>query len=395
MDKIFLKNNQNLKLEIKYYKKFSKNDHLFKQYLIKNIYSMKQNTFTILQDDILQILKLPHGETFDDFLNKFFMKKIYLKYDIYSEDHYSILGISPILGFSKLNNTFTITLNDTFFNIILENEEIWKKLQIRTLLSFSNTSIQNIFLLLKTNKILNLSLEELKNIFNIENSYERFFDLEKKIILPTINEIENTTSLKIKYQKIKKSSSINSKVTNIQFSIINTEASELLLKKIIKYSSNIPLIKKLFFKYFEIYDFNDISENIEYTIAHYKNDFDSHLIKSIKYNYAKNRFKNKIRELIKTYKLIININQNYENLEEFRNTLFEEIRKNKIIKLQLNLNLLRFSYINSPNTNNKIYTCFYKELNSNNFCYYEDEQWIILGEYNGSISSNIAILKKY
>lgn len=396
MDKIFLKNNHNLDLELSYYKKFSKNDHLFKQYLIKNILLLKQNTFTFSQEEILNLLKLAHGESFDEFLNKFFMKKIYLKYNIRSSDQYSFLGISPILSFSKIGTTYSITLSDTFFNIILEKEDLSKKLQLRTLLSFSNPSVQKIYILLKASKHLVINLDELKELFNIEDSYERFYDLEKKIILPTINEIKNITSFEIDYKKIKKNVAKNSKVTSIELSMINIEASEILLRKIIKYSNNIPLIKKLFYKYSSIYNFEDITLNIEYAIKHYKDDFDSYLIKSIKYNYAKNKFKNKIRDLVKKYKLIININQKYESLEEFRNSLFEEIKRNKIIKLQLNLNLLKFSYINSPNIiNNKIYTCFYQELNIDNFCYYEDEQWIILGEFNGNISSNIAILKKY
>ena len=119
------------------------------------------------------------------------MKKIYLKYDILSEENYSLLGIAPILCFSKLENTYTITLTDTFFNIILEKIHL-KKLNLKT--SFSSSPIQQLYLLLKANKNLVLSLQELKEIFGIENSYERFYDLEKKIILPTILEIENTTS---------------------------------------------------------------------------------------------------------------------------------------------------------------------------------------------------------
>lgn len=396
MEKNFGKNNLNLKFEVSYYKKFSKNDHLFKQFLMKTALLLQKNTFTIHQADIEEILTLAHGENFLDFLNKFFMKKIYLKYDILSEENYSLLGIAPILCFSKLENTYTITLTDTFFNIILEKDTHLKKLNLKTLLSFSSSPIQQLYLLLKANKNLVLSLQELKEIFGIENSYERFYDLEKKIILPTILEIENTTSLKIIYKKIKKSDSKNSKIEKIKLSIIDTRISEVLLKKITKHSNNLPLMKKLFYKYANIYPLEYLTKNIEYTLSHYKEEFDSNLIKAIKYNYVENRFKNRIKEYIKIYKLVSNINKKYNSIEEFRDELFNEIRENKIIKLQLGLNLLKFSYSNSPNIlNNKLYSAFYTEFNQNNYCFYEDDQWIICGEYNGNnISSKIVIFQK-
>lgn len=395
MEKNFGKNNLNLKFEVTYYKKFSKNDHLFKQFLMKNALLLQKKTFTIQQNEIENVLKLAHGENFLDFLNKFFMKKIYLKYDITSEENYSLLGIAPILAFSKLENTYTITLTETFFNITLEKDPYWKKLNLKTLLSFSNISIQNMYLLLIANKNLVLTLQEIKEIFEVENSYERFFDLEKKIILPTILEIENTTSLKIIYEKIKKSPSKNSKIEKIKLSIIDSRVYELLLKKITKHSNNLPLIKKLFYKYANIYPLEYLTNNIEYTLAHYKDEFDSNLIKAIKYNYIENRFKNRIKEYMKSYKLISNINKKFNSIEDFRYELFNEIKKNKITKLQLGLNLLKFSYNSSSNIlNNKLYSAFYTEFNQNNYCFYEDEQWVICGEYNGILMSKIVIFQK-
>ena len=155
-------------------------------------------------------------------------------------------------------------------------------------------------------------------------------------------------------------------------------------------------MKKLFYKYANIYPLEYLTKNIEYTLSHYKEEFDSNLIKAIKYNYVENRFKNRIKEYIKIYKLVSNINKKYNSIEEFRDELFNEIRENKIIKLQLGLNLLKFSYSNSPSIlNNKLYSAFYTEFNQNNYCFYEDDQWIICGEYNGNnISSKIVIFGK-
>lgn len=397
MEKKIRKNDLSLKFEIIYYKKFSKNDHLFKQFLMKKALLLQKDTFIIQEEEVEKILKLSHGEYFLDFLNKFFMKKIYLKYDISSEENYSLLGIAPILSFSKLENAYTIILTDTFFNIILEKDYFFKKLNLKILLSFSNIPIQKMYLLLSTNKNLILTLQEIKEIFGIENSYERFYDLEKKIILPTILEIENTTSLKIFYEKIKKSRYKNSKIEGIKLSAIDFRISEILLKKIIKYANNLSLIKKLFYKYADIYPMEYLTKNIEYTIMHYKekDNFDSNLIKAIKYNHAENIFKNKIKEYLNKYILVSNINKKYNLVDEFKKELFLEIKKNKIVKLELGLNLLKASYTNNLNLlNNSTYSIFYKGIDKDNYCFYEDENWVILGEFNGNISSRISIFKK-
>lgn len=385
--------NLNIDFELIYYKNFSKNDHLFKQFLIKNALSFHNTSFTIYEEEIKKFLSLSHSETFFAFLNKFFFKKIYLKYNIVSEEEYSLVGISPILNFSHFRNTYTITLDNTFFNIILGKENFNQKISLKILLSFSTSSIQYIYFLIEKNKTVSFTLEEFKEIFKLKNHYSRFFDLEKKIILPTIAEIENTTSLKITYEKIKKSNSKNSKIEQIKFSTLDTNLFEILLRKITKYSNNLPLIKKLLYKYSKLYSLEYLEKNIEYTFLHYSDNFDSNLIKAIKYNYIENKFKHEIKNFLKLYTIVSSIHQHFTTFEEFKSTLVHEIQKNNITQLQLRLNLLKFNF-NNQIINNSSYSTPYKEMDKNNFYFYEDSQWIIYGEFNGKFNSNIIFFTK-
>ena len=66
--------------EIQFTKKFSKNDTLFKQYLIKKIIITDEKVFQITQKDIEKIMTFPHQENLDSFLIKFCSKRIIINY---------------------------------------------------------------------------------------------------------------------------------------------------------------------------------------------------------------------------------------------------------------------------------------------------------------------------
>lgn len=65
-------------IQIDFSKKFSKNDHLFKQFLIKKINSSEKKTIKLSEVQITKHLKLSHGENFESFLKNLFQKQLLL-----------------------------------------------------------------------------------------------------------------------------------------------------------------------------------------------------------------------------------------------------------------------------------------------------------------------------
>lgn len=126
----------------------------------------------------------------------------------------------------------------------------------RAIINFFNLLIRDIV----QNKSIDVTLEELKDIFNIsEEAYDRFFDFEKNIIKPLIEKINNYSNFVIEYEKIKKGENKNNKVIGIKFKIHNLEIE----KNRGETNYLTQIIKNM------INDYQSIWESINISIQHY------------------------------------------------------------------------------------------------------------------------------
>lgn len=74
------------------------------------------------------------------------------------------------------------------------------------------------------NSYFDLNLKELKELLEVENDYyERFYDFEKNVLIPLMKDINKSTFLNIKYEKIKKGTGLTSKIEYLRFHIIDKE----------------------------------------------------------------------------------------------------------------------------------------------------------------------------
>lgn len=74
------------------------------------------------------------------------------------------------------------------------------------------------------NSYFDFSLDEMKEILEVEdNYYERFYDFEKNVLIPLMKDINKSTFLSIKYEKVKKGSGITSKIQYLRFHLIDEE----------------------------------------------------------------------------------------------------------------------------------------------------------------------------
>lgn len=390
-------------------KKFSKNDILFKEYIITKILKEQNKIFFISEKEIKNILKLNSYETVDEFLEKFKIK--HYIFSIIDEELTSFNGYINILdGIIKKDNIYKFIITDTFFNIFNEPNNEFKKIKFDTILKFNDIYTTNLFNFLykyiKEEKI-KITIEKLKEIMEIEQKkYMRFFDFEKIILKKSIKDIQKHSNLQISYIKIKEGNK-NSKVKGVLFQIKDLEID--IIKNQLNNISNLIKSKcknyELIMSFIKIElkkkKYDKIIENINYAILHPNKNFDTTLISSIKYDLINNEFKNLLEKYNKNYNLILNDSLIFLNINDFRKYIVEKIENLKIDEFSQIINFLKkvFDiYINSFQNHqgindNPLYKAIFIDLEKENRFIYKTLDIIILCEYNGKYKSNFAILK--
>ena len=252
------------------------------------------------------------------------------------------------------------------------------------------------------NNFLDISLEELKNILEIENNYSRFYDFEKYILIPVIKEINYIQNIKIQYEKLKIRE--NGKIiglrlfTKDKLDIQIHEQAQILMKEIETNVQNYYEIQKFLKKYIQLKGIDYVKKNIYYSKLHSKNKFDLFLIESMKYDYFSRRFKNKLKN---DYKLIFFLDKVFKNTQHLRETFFQILKDSRFLHLSDIGPVLEetLDFINRKSDKLiKNFIPFYNEfiinLENTNECKYEDNIFVIFIEFNGIYDSHIYIFQK-
>lgn len=181
----------------------------------------------------------------------------------YQEENKNELSFNYITSYRKELNNFFICVPNSIIRCFKKNT-LEYSISLRTFFYLRKKAIINFFNILIKNieqtKSIELSLEELKEIFEIsEDSYDRFFDFDKNILKPLIEKINTYSNFTIEYEKIKKGENKNNKVIGIKFNIHNIE-----LEKNRGESNYLTQIIKNM-----ITDYQSIWESINISIQHY------------------------------------------------------------------------------------------------------------------------------
>lgn len=186
----------------------------------------------------------------------------HISYSYISNDKKNIFSQFPYIScFNMTDDIFYITVPPMIVNSFKKNS-IENHLSLKTFFYFRQKSSHIFFNLLLKKSLENISLvlsiEELKNIFNIKNdAYDRFFDFEKAVLKPLVENINLHSNYTIIYNKIKKGESKNNKVTAIEFILKNNS----LIEKSAETSYLIQLIKS------DVDDYKKIWESINSSIS--------------------------------------------------------------------------------------------------------------------------------
>ena len=231
------------------------------------------------------------------------------------------------------------------------------------------------------NTSLTTSVTELKELFDLENSYTRYYDFEKHVLKKVIKNINKYTDLEVKYKK-----TVNSL---INFTFKNTlennifEKTKEIMETIKNKVSNEENMYNLILNYLEKRGFNYVHNNVMH-VYNLKNirSFDNHLKKALLYDlFSSNQKKQEIKnehvlffEKYHVYKnsvLLQNDLYKYINSILYVTSSLEELYSFEVINEIKNLeNGSVFSY---ENDDFKIFVEFLKNKESSTQIFFRED----------------------
>lgn len=376
-------------IDIKFNKVFSKKEKILFDFLLKDKEDILNNNILV---PILKIKKLLLLGELENILKIF--QKLSEKIIIYTVFKLELIekkGAFSIISSYHIEKNYIKVIFTEEFRSIFQKNSYFQKNDFDILLFFQNDYAIALYNFLKfnisMNKSIEISINKLKSLLGLEESYDRFFDFEKMILRPAFQEISKVTKKNIEYTKIKNRDSSNSKIIGLLLEIkdINEEEKATLtnsiIEKIEKAISVADIKKDLWTKVFKSLDdksYDYIIKNVNYSITHYpKNGFKLFFEEAIDLNYAENRFKNKIIKFSETFKCIENIEKKYTSLAQLHSDLFKILAN------------LKFNYL----TLNPQFLKSLQSLKIRKELEYFDSDFIIFAEYNDNEISYISLFE--
>lgn len=291
----------------------------------------------------------------------------------YKEEIKNELSFNYISSYRREFNVFFISIPFNIINCFKKNTfeysislRTFFYLRKKSLINFFNILIKNI----EQSKEIELTLEELKKIFEIsEDSYERFFDFDKNILKPLLEKINTCSNFFIEYEKIKKGENKNNKIIKIKFNIQNIEIE----KKRGETNYLTQIIKNM------ITDYQSIWESINNSIQHYGFESTKRNILFLKENgleISDNDIKNYLRNDGRNIEEILKISDHilikekysiYKDIPTFIKSIYDNI-----ISYDFYYSL-NFTFLNTIKN--------YKEGET---LYYKDSTFVIFGNYKSN-----------
>jgi Initiator Replication protein. len=246
--------------------------------IILNKFSLNADNFISINcDEIFKELKINFNKL--EILNKKMLNKS-INYRVNDGEKIIISGNFNLLNSFALQEGYVIYSFSDEIKMALREKNFFNRIHLISLLRFKSKHTAFFYMNFLTRlgdfSEEEIELEQLKKFFFLEESYDRFYDFEKNILKPIVEDINNFTEYYIAYDKIRNKSNriekIRFKGTNKYSKYIRKKANELLYS-VRDYIDDFSLV------YNEIYinlmrkGYEYVNNNLIYCLENYKNNF--------------------------------------------------------------------------------------------------------------------------
>lgn len=174
----------------------------------------EKEDFNILSLDIRDFFKLL-GTTKERYTEvREIVRELRKKEVIINTDKGEIItGWLSSMEYVKNKGIIELEFSKKLIPYLLQLKEKFTRYQLKNILHLSNKHSIRIYELLKQYENIGnrtFTVDELKKILMLEGQYKAFTDFDKRVLKPTMEEINDYTDLKVSYEKIKKGRAIHS-----------------------------------------------------------------------------------------------------------------------------------------------------------------------------------------
>ncbi|MGL4970900.1 hypothetical protein [Cetobacterium sp.] len=198
-------------------KKLNKKEREFLE-IVRERYKGKNEKYIVFTEKELKNVVGDRGNV-GEFLDKFFKRRIYLK--LIEKDEEIFFSSFPIFDF-YLRNREEYRLYVSRSLKSLKESGVFDDIDLLLILLFKDKKSFQLYLAMIKNRNQRgflISRDNLKELLGVgQENYERFYDFEKTILKPALDDINQLTKYNIEYTKIKNSDGFTSKIMEIEFS---------------------------------------------------------------------------------------------------------------------------------------------------------------------------------
>lgn len=312
------------KLIINVNKKISKSEKDFLKFLFSKFINNQDKLINIELNEVGKYYDYKTSIILFDFLEKLSQKRI-----SYFFENSKNFGSFPIISsFLLEENTLNITISEE----IIESRKLntfYSMINPLSLVYFKNSHSHTIFLeIINSNNFdreegeLEFSLEQFKTLLNLNNLYPRFYDMERKVINPIIEDFNLYSNYKLNITKIKNGDSKISKIIKLKISYFDNKLKEIrsITNGLINMSkgkiSNYDYVFNLISNSIKLEGYEYVLKNLKYALVHHQNEnFDVFLEKAIKNDLSLYK-ENKDDNTFVISKMVTSTNMLYETISD-------------------------------------------------------------------------------
>ena len=279
-DKISLFNFELLGRDIKidFTKHLTKKD----KELFRHINLQKYNHIPLLK--FFQIYSLNDKEEVIKFLNNLINKNIIIS----SKETNYFTCISIIQSYYINNNIIYLVFSDEITSSFKKGS-FFDRLGLRNILFLEEKFSYRLYQYIYNNRedSIYISIEELREILEIGDSYKRFYDIEKNLLIPILEDIKNNGEIELNYQKIKNGEHKSAKILGITINRVisqkidstnnSSQFIDGLMAKLGNNIKNFSEIYSLFVKNIAEYGEDFVKEKVDYVLKNFDTDIEKNL----------------------------------------------------------------------------------------------------------------------